>query len=180
VELLKNAMGSARRNNNERTSSTCFTAIPDPVDILLSTVSATPSSTNKENDNPSPDKSSRSNTNTAIAIDIVDRGTGIAGSTTGLERAFALGHSSVERRWDRLDEQQSYAAVRSPLSSLGVGLPTSRYMMEHFGGQLTLRNNNSDSGDDKELGGCTARIVLPTDDTILERVPGEPVELTYS
>lgn len=175
VELLKNAMGATVQQMRQQREDSCST-IPAPVDILLSTISATSSSTIVNDEN-----GTDSAKGAAIAIDIVDRGTGIAGGEEGLARVFELGHSSTERRWDRLDEQQSYAAVRSPLSSLGVGLPTSMYMMEHFGGQLTLRNNNNSSGggDDGVLGGCTARIVLPADDTILERVPGEPVQCKY-
>jgi len=174
VELLKNSMGSAVQMMQRDDGGSSSSTIPAPVDILLSTITTTPSSSSSTGSN-----NKNNNTNKkAIAIDIVDRGTGIAGGEEGLARAFELGHSSMERRWDRLDEQQSYAAVRSPLSSLGVGLPTSRYMMEHFGGQLTLRNNVS-SSDDGVPRGCTARIVMPTDDTLLERVPGEPVELTY-
>jgi len=139
VELLKNCMASAVQQMQHEKAST-----PAPVELTL-----TP-------------------TNDSIVLEIVDRGTGIAGGDMGIESAFRLGHSSIEKRWDRLHEQQSYAAVRSPLASLGVGLPASRQFMEHFGGSLSLRNNTDGTG-------CTARIELPTNDTILERIPGEPI-----
>lgn len=100
--------------------------------------------------------------NNLVIIDIVDRGTGVG----SVARAFELGHTSASRKWDRLNEQQSYAAVRAPLSSLGVGLPVSRYMIEHFGGSLILWNNEDGTG-------CTVRIQLPMDDKILERIPGK-------
>ena len=141
VELLKNAMAATVQQMRHQHES-----VPAPIDIIVTEPNTT-------------------NTPKRIEIDIVDRGTGIADGDSGLARALALGHSSAHRRWDRLDEQQSYAAVRSPLSSLGVGLPVSRIMMEHFGGRLTLRNNNSNDT------GCTARIEWPVDETILERDP---------
>jgi pyruvate dehydrogenase kinase 2/3/4 len=101
-----------------------------------------------------------------IDITVVDQGTGIAGGQAGIENAFLLGHTSAGKKFDRLDVQQSYAAVRSPLSSLGVGLPSSRYMMEHFHGILTIDNNH-------DMAGCSATLQIRLDDSILERVPGE-------
>jgi len=95
-----------------------------------------------------------------LVIDIEDDGIGLpASSGDEKDRLFRIGHTSAKKRWDRLDEQQSYAAVRSPLSSLGVGLPVSRIMMQHFGGDVELLHR---------LSGCTARIRIPTDTTILE------------
>lgn len=108
--------------------------------------------------------------NQRIGIDIIDQGTGVRDITA----AFALGHSSIARKWDRLQEQQSYAAVRSPLSSLGVGLPVSCYMLEHFGGSLTLENNIDRDGriDSNGTKGCIASISIFNDETLLERIPG--------
>jgi len=99
----------------------------------------------------------------AVMIHIHDQGPGVS----NIPRAFAFACSGDPKRWDRLEEQQSYAMVRSPLSSLGVGLPLSRSMMRHFGGDLILNNR-------KEVGklldtGATASIILPKDDTVLER-----------
>jgi len=143
VEVLKNGMASTvQQMQNDASSSTT----PAPIEIYVED-----------------DEKNR------MVLEIVDRGTGIPGGDAAIEDAFLLGHSSVGQKWDRLHEQQSYAAVRSPLCSLGVGLPASRYMMEHFGGALTLRNNS-------EHPGCTARIELPTDDTLLERIPGRSPE----
>ena len=157
VELLKNAMASTVQRMQLDHKS-----IPAPLDIIVTAPPPTTSTTTTA-------------TPRSLVLEIVDRGTGIAPGDGNLARAMALGHSSVDRRWDRLDEQQSYASVRSPLSSLGVGLPVSRILMEHFGGRLTLRNNNDDSSDKENSTGCTARIEWPLDDTILERVPGEAV-----
>jgi len=95
-----------------------------------------------------------------LIIDIADEGLGLpVSSQHDVERLFQIGHSSEGKRWDRLDEQQSYAAVRSPLSSLGVGLPVSRIMMQHFGGDLELLHQRT---------GCTARIRMPLDTSVLE------------
>ena len=41
-------------------------------------------------------------------------------------------------RYDRLEAQQSYAMVESPLSGNGVGLPISRLYARHFGGELEI------------------------------------------
>ncbi len=84
------------------------------------------------------------------------------------EQAFGFARSSSPKRWDRLEEQQSYAAVRQPLGSLGVGLPLSRLMMRAFGGDLDISNNN-DIGEEGEGGGigggCTATLTISYDDT---------------
>jgi pyruvate dehydrogenase kinase 2/3/4 len=159
VELLKNAMASAVAkmkldHQNRNTSAASSATTPSPLLIRVREVTGASNGKNGSSD---------------IAVDIVDRGIGVA----DIDAAFALGHSSAGRKWDRLDEQQSYAAVRSPLSSLGVGLPIFRYMMEHFGGSLTLTNNNSTNGSSGEDAGCTATILFPCDDTILERIPGD-------
>lgn len=118
-----------------------------------------------------------------IIIDVIDQGVGIpwnhrsnhdsgdidddSGCSTVAESLFRLGHSTRGERWDRLREQQSYAAVRSPMSSLGVGLPISRILLQHFGGALMLlpapKGSDWVGGD-----GCRARIILPMDDNILE------------
>ena len=56
-----------------------------------------------------------------------------------------------------------YAMVRSPLQSLGVGLPLSCMLLQLFHGNLTLSSNSG------ALGGCTAAIHLNKDDTLLEQ-----------
>jgi hypothetical protein len=101
---------------------------------------------------------------------------------TAIQQAFRLGHTTAaSHRYDRLKEQQSYASVQiPPLSSLGVGLPISQYFMEHFHGTLQLWNNNNPPNHHSTgttitttisdtTTGCTARIELLKDDTILER-----------
>lgn len=145
VEVSKNAMASSVQKNNN---------IPPPIRIIV-----------KETDS-------------ILSIDLIDQGLGFVnndidndGSNESdldhiIEDAFLLGHSSTNcKKWDRLNEQQSYAAVRSPLSSLGVGLHSSRCMMEHFGGSLRVVRNRSG-------GGCTAHVEIGKDATVLERIPG--------
>jgi hypothetical protein len=88
-----------------------------------------------------------------VFIDIQDHGKGFGDSDPFL---FA----SSPDKWDRLDVQQSYASVRSPLSSLGVGVPSSQWLMQHFGGNLQLRN--------RPEGGCTATLLLPMKEDGLE------------
>jgi pyruvate dehydrogenase kinase 2/3/4 len=103
-----------------------------------------------------------------VVLNVLDQGTGVQ----HVDEAFAFASSSAESRWDRLDEQQSYAMVRSPLQSLGVGLPLSRMMMQHFGGDLTLSNRKADNnGGALQAGGCTATIYLSTNDSIVEQLP---------
>jgi nitrogen fixation/metabolism regulation signal transduction histidine kinase len=96
-----------------------------------------------------------------VLIEVRDRGVGCS----DIPKAFEFCSSSSNKRWDRLDEQQSYAMVQSPLQSLGVGLPLSRHMMEYFGSELDLRNNDDDDG------GCTASLLLKRDSNILEQLP---------
>ena len=182
VELLKNAMSSTIRQmqyENHTKNATTTTTIPTPVYI-------------KCYDTPH-----------SIIIDIVDAGTGMGDttttdtnsddttprSTTSIQRAFQLGHTTAASvRYDRLQEQQSYAAVQiPPLSSLGVGLPLSQYFVEHFGGTLQLWNNHDPTKNQQHPSrnttttttiatttaipstGCTARIELLKDNTIVER-----------
>lgn len=99
---------------------------------------------------------------TSLSVDIIDSGVGVdLQDAAEIDRQlFGLGESSAGRRWDRLDDQQSYAAVRSPLSSLGVGLPVSRIMMEHIGGTVELLPRPET--------GCVATVTIPLDTAILE------------
>ena len=99
-----------------------------------------------------------------VSIAVLDQGVGL--SEDGIKRAFRFAESSSLKRWDRIDEQTSYAMVRQPLGSLGVGLPLSRMMMGMFGGNVLVSNRAEGDG----LGsGCTAVIKVPKDDQILER-----------
>ena len=84
-----------------------------------------------------------------MSIRVVDKGVGL--NVERSEKAFRFASSSTQKRWDRLDEQQSYAAVRQPLGSLGVGLSLSNLMMKCLGGSISLDNNHSEPG-------CTATL----------------------
>jgi signal transduction histidine kinase len=109
-----------------------------------------------------------------VMIHVEDRGVGLGkdGLSSVVPWAFQIGtSSSSSSKWDRLNVQQSYAPVRSPLNSLGVGLPVSRMMMRHVGGDVALRPRTDDGdnhGDNHGGPGCVATITLPLDTTILE------------
>ncbi|KAL3777602.1 hypothetical protein ACHAW5_007492 [Stephanodiscus triporus] len=93
-----------------------------------------------------------------LRIRIKDQDIGL----TNKELAFGFAQSSSQKRWDRLQEQQSYAAVRQPLGSLGVGLPLSRLMLRVFGGNLDVSNND---GEGDASSGCTATLMISYDDS---------------
>ncbi len=131
VEVSKNAMTSTIERWNEQNSMR-EDSLPQEI-IVKMTV---------ENKN--------------LTIRVIDKGTGLNKEKS--EKAFRFADSTSRKRWNRLEEQQSYAAVRQPLGSLGVGLPLSRMMMRVFGGDLGLINN-IDSGQ-----GCTATLKISYDD----------------
>lgn len=85
-----------------------------------------------------------------MSVRVVDNGLGL--NAERADKAFRFAASSTQKRWDRLDEQQSYAAVRQPLGSLGVGLSLSKLMLKCFGGDLRLTNNENHQS------GCTAEL----------------------
>jgi pyruvate dehydrogenase kinase 2/3/4 len=157
VELLKNSMSSSVHKTIDQKQIPHSSNVP-PIVVRIT------------------------DTESSFVLEVVDRGIGFPKEyeQDAIYKAFLLGHSNSGKKWDRLDEQQSYAAVRSPLSSLGVGLHSSRCMIEHFGGSLTICNNidddstnNNESIEGLEQGvGCTARIQLPKDASVLERIPG--------
>lgn len=92
-----------------------------------------------------------------LSIQIIDQGVGL--DEERKKKAFRFASSSSQKRWDRLEAQQSYASVREPLGSLGVGLPISRMMLRVFGGDLDLVNRYDSSG-------CTATMKIMYDDSI--------------
>jgi len=143
VEVTKNAMTSNVQRLIMQQSSTAAAAVsslPPPVHINI-------------------DKREQPN-GEFLRIQVKDEGTGLKNR----EQAFGFAQSSTQKRWNRLEEQQSYAAVRQPLGSLGVGLPLSRLMMRVFGGDLDLANHNKEEGDGIDSG-CTATLLINYDDT---------------
>ena len=90
-----------------------------------------------------------------LSIQVIDEGAGL--DEQQRRKAFHFASSSSNKRWDRLQAQQSYAAVRDPLGSLGVGLTISRLMLRVFGGDLELTQNNDH--------GCIATMKILYDDT---------------
>lgn len=110
-----------------------------------------------------------------LVIKVIDQGIGVR----DIDAAFGFARSSSRKRWDRLKEQQSYAAVRQPLGSLGVGLTMSRLMLRAFGGDLTLSNNrqhqhqhsNNEAGVMRGIlgSGCTATLMINCDDSFMAK-----------
>jgi pyruvate dehydrogenase kinase 2/3/4 len=162
VELCKNAMhATVQRQVLEADSRSGVAAAvlpPPPPPITIRVVSG---------DDPTLGQ--------VVMIHVEDRGVGLGkdGLSSVVPWAFQIGtssssSSSSSSKWDRLNVQQSYAPVRSPLNSLGVGLPVSRMMMRHVGGDVALRPRTDDDGDRHAGPGCVATITLPLDTTILE------------
>jgi pyruvate dehydrogenase kinase 2/3/4 len=152
VEVIKNAMTSNVQRHFSTRRSEGEGSMPPDVDISFGTEMMTMS------DGRSTDNSS----SRYLKIRVTDRGIGLEDK----EQAFGFARSSSRKRWDRLEEQQSYAAVRQPLGSLGVGLPLSRLMLRVFGGDLDISNNiNGEDGECGIGGGCTATLTISYDDT---------------
>ena len=95
-----------------------------------------------------------------VFIFIDDQGAGL-NCDNGNRDIFAF--AQTEKLWDRLDDQTTYAMVRSPLKGLGVGLSQSRMIVQHFGGNLTLKNLDNRKG-------CRASIQIAKDLDIPEQV----------
>jgi len=103
-----------------------------------------------------------------IVCNIIDQGTGLDANM--MSKAFCFAESSFSKRWDRIEEQQSYAMVRAPLGSLGVGLTLSQMMLQHLGGDACLVNRKhgkillSNNREMKIDSGCTAQLILCRDE----------------
>jgi pyruvate dehydrogenase kinase 2/3/4 len=180
VEVLKNAMSSNVERfleNNISPASTATTSITNATSVHL------PPSIYIE----------LKYCQDRLKCDIMDQGIGLTSldqqedfssdhdrqknntAEESIEKVFQFGFSSAQERWDRIEEQQSYAMVRSPLGSLGVGLTLSRMMMQMFGGSLVLANRSNGFilgiHDKKEISldsGCTATVELHRNPHIVE------------
>ncbi|KAG7341587.1 hypothetical protein IV203_023540 [Nitzschia inconspicua] len=82
-----------------------------------------------------------SETDRHVLIQIMDQGGGLAHTNKSIDDIFEFAQCS--KKWDRLDDQQTYAMVRSPLRGLGVGLSMSRLQMRHFGGDVVLEDRSN-------------------------------------
>jgi pyruvate dehydrogenase kinase 2/3/4 len=127
-------------------------------------------------------------TSRTIEIQIMDQGGGLllleeededdedtsnatTATTTRVDDAFFDFCQRRESKWDRMQDQQTYAMTRSPLRGLGVGLNLSRTMMVAMGGRLELHHRRRRPAaaaavdDDIDIdilnAGMTATIVLP-------------------
>jgi hypothetical protein len=83
-----------------------------------------------------------SETETHVQIQLQDQGGGLLphhGTTNGNHEhlfEFAKRHD----KWDRMDDQQTYAMVSSPIRGLGVGLAQSQLHLRVFGGDLIVKD----------------------------------------
>ena len=134
IELLKNAMSSTVQKHSSQQNQCAPT-----IDMHLS----------------------KDVTKNQIICSIIDKGLGINTKSKSIKSYFEF---ACTKHWDRLQDQQSYAAVRAPLQGLGVGLNQSQMMMQMFGGDVLLTSNDINTMDS----GCTATLILPLDTSIDE------------
>lgn len=80
--------------------------------------------------------------------------------------------AATHHKWDRMDDQQTYAMVRSPIRGLGVGLALSRLHLRQFGGDLTLEHRPAT---DDSFEGVTATLRLSKNFDTLEAPLSEKV-----
>ncbi len=69
-----------------------------------------------------------------VILQLLDQGGGLQGPSKKDWFEFA----NRRDKWDRLDDQQTYATVSSPIRGFGVGLALSRLHLRQFGGDLIL------------------------------------------
>jgi hypothetical protein len=105
-----------------------------------------------------------------VEIQIMDQGEG-----TNQDPLELFRFCQTQKVWDRMDDQQTYAMTRSPLQGLGVGLCMSRLHMQHFGGNLELKNHQPTVLLEQEAvssdlrKGMTAKLTIPKNTSLLER-----------
>ena len=176
VELLKNGMTSSVQkasllSHDDADPDTDTDTDTTPPDLIVRVRHTTK---NKDNDKATSTAGAGS-MQKYLVCEVMDQGLGL--SENGINRAFEFAESSSQQRWDRIDEQQSYAMVRAPIGSLGVGLPLSRMMMQMFGGDIHLEcrtqveNIYIDETTETPYslqGGCSASLILPVEDDIEE------------
>jgi hypothetical protein len=115
-------------------------------------------------------------TSREVVVQILDQGGGLLLDESNNKNTDLFAFASCVQKWDRLQDQQTYAMVRSPLRGLGVGLSLSQIMMQQFGGQLQLQERDHPPTTTTESleSGMTATIVLPKDYEIPETGLWEP------
>ena len=175
VELLKNGMTSSVQkasllphDDDADTDADTDTTPPDLIVRVRHT-------TKNEDNDKATSTAGEGSMQKYLVCEVMDQGLGL--SENGINRAFEFAESSSQQRWDRIDEQQSYAMVRAPIGSLGVGLPLSRMMMQMFGGDIHLEcrtqveNIYIDETTETPYSlqvGCSASLILPVEDDIEE------------
>ena len=167
VEVFKNAMTSNVQMMHRGMTRSDLSILPPSVNVFVS-MRDFPS--DRSSNGGGNDGGGVSMTNISkqryLVIQVSDQGIGVR----DIDEAFRFARSSSRKRWDRLNEQQSYAAVRQPLGSLGVGLTLSRLMLRVFGGDLTLSNNHQQGMMNGALmKGCMATLMINCDDSYMSK-----------
>eukprot|EP00968_Pinguiococcus_pyrenoidosus_P018770 scaffold1954_cov268-Pinguiococcus_pyrenoidosus.AAC.207 len=99
----------------------------------------------------------------SVAITVQDRALGMEPDHLDSIQRWSRDRRNM-KRYDRLDEQQSYdSPQRPPLAGLGYGLPIATSMLEYLHGRLLL---SSAPGH-----GTTVTIILPKGDQHQEKIP---------
>jgi len=149
VELLKNAMAKSMErmmeenaieyldNDDSDSSSSNMGSNVLPPTIYISIHNE------DDHEHDHNDTSDKSKGPTYLSIDVMDQGGGFANNPVLAKSTDILFEfvKTKKHMWDRLDEQQTYATVRSPMQGLGVGLCLSRLAMQHFGGTVELKQH---------------------------------------
>ena len=159
VELLKNAMKVSvekwqkqqeEGQRQEKLQHTSPLQPPPPIYVSIEYERVYSSSAGSRGNNDDGGKEEM-----AIVMNIMDQGGGFPPSLFARNSSDVVGGTEMDKEmlidkklfgfvetktklWDRLDDQHTYAQVRSPIQGLGVGLCVSRIVIEHFGGTLQL------------------------------------------
>ncbi len=118
VEVFKNAMTSNvqmmhRGMIHNANGESELSILPPSVNVSVSMrdIPSDRSSNGGGNDGGSVSMTNNSKQQRYLVIQVSDQGIGVR----NIDEAFRFARSSSPKRWDRLNEQQSYAAVRQPL-----------------------------------------------------------------
>lgn len=136
VEMLKNSLAATMERNRRPDMSSPF--YPILIDV--------------------------SETKTHIQIQLHDQGGGLLFNGRNISQEDLFEFATRGSKWDRMDDQQTYAMVRSPIRGLGVGLALSRLHLLQFGGDLTVQDRPARN--ELEHGVTVTLLLNKNDDTL--------------